>query len=105
MELSQVATYPFVVVFGDASALFGASVVMIGFKSWPFLRFFWALLLFPLLPLDVGRLEDGLFAVEVVVDEEEPVAPAAYCLALLMAAFLMSVPFIVGDVWVEVTEL
>lgn len=58
-------------LFGLGSALCEASVVMMGFKSWPFLRFF------PPLPLV------ALFAA------------FATCLALLIAAFFISLPFMI----------
>lgn len=56
-------------LLGLASVLCGPSVVIIGFKSWPFLLFF------PPLPLV------ALFAA------------FATAFALLIAAFLMSLPF------------
>ena len=74
-DLAQPVThlelFIFTALLGLDPALCWSSVVMIGFRSWPFLRFF------PPFPLA------ALFAAD------------ATCLALLMAAFLISLPFMI----------
>ena len=71
LDLTDLVVFILVELFGLRSALCWPSVVMMGFRSWPFRLFF------PPFPLV------ALFAA------------LATCLALFMAAFLISFPFMV----------